>query len=68
MKQESLEEKAVTPEVPELLADQICEHDSFCVVKPLKNKAHCSKDYSKLCGQVKSFYDKYGEDYNECFI
>ena len=38
-----------------------CIHDSYCHKLQLMPKEHCSKDYSKVCGQVKRYYDKYGE-------
>ncbi len=40
-----------------------CLHDrgGYCHKLQLMPKEHCSKDYMKNCGQVKKYYDKYGE-------
>ena len=42
-----------------------CEHEAYCHKLQLMPKAHCSEDYVKVCGQVKKFYDKYGEQGNK---
>ena len=44
---------------------QICEHDSYCHKLKTMPNTHCSEDYMKICGKVKSFYDKYKEAGNQ---
>ncbi len=43
-----------------------CPHDTggYCYKLQLLPKAHCSEDYMNSCGQVKRFYDRYGDDGN----
>ena len=43
------------------MADFLCEHDNYCVLKKTLNKAHCSLDYAKNC-QTAKFYRQYGKD------
>ena len=42
----------------------ICKHNDYCVKLERLPKAHCSEDYQKVCGQIKKYYDKYGEMFN----
>jgi len=42
-----------------------CKHDIYCHKLTTMPKAHCSEEYMKVCGQVKKFYDKYGEQGNQ---
>ena len=56
---ENLEEK-----LPEIFIPS-CPHDSYCFKLQTMPKAHCSEDYMKVCGQVKRFYDKWGEQGNQ---
>ena len=39
-----------------------CDHDSYCNVKNVIGKKHCSKDYAQKC-QTAKFYKRYGEEY-----
>ena len=48
-----------------LRKENLCEHDLFCTKLQSLPKAHCSKHYSKQCGSVKRFYDKWGEPGNQ---
>lgn len=41
-----------------------CKHDPYCTKLQTISKAHCSKDYMENCGQVKKYYDKWGEGWN----
>ncbi len=40
----------------------ICQHDEYCLVKKLFDKAHCSKDYQEYC-ETARFYTRHGRDY-----
>ena len=46
----------------------VCKHGDYCFKLKTLPKAHCSGDYMKVCGQVKKFYDRYGEKGNELGI
>ncbi len=41
-----------------------CKHDEYCYKLTTMPKSHCSEDYVKVCGRVKDFYDRYGENAN----
>tara|TARA_R100000750_G_C2320255_1_gene86030 strand:+ start:41 stop:349 length:309 start_codon:yes stop_codon:yes gene_type:complete len=42
--------------------EEHCEHNLYCVKRQtLQFPEKCGSDYSLECGQVKKFYDKYGD-------
>jgi len=45
-----------------------CEHESYCYKLKGLPKAHCSEDYMKVCGQIKTYYDRFGEVLNRMGI
>ena len=42
-----------------------CPHDSYCFIKELRKKEHCSEHYALNCGQPMKFYNKYGKAGNQ---
>ena len=65
MKKNNLENRVPESQVHE---GYFCRHGKYCKKLEQIDKAHCSLDYAKQCGQVKKNYDKYGRGFNEMGI
>jgi|TARA_Y100000310_G_scaffold159030_1_gene158456 hypothetical protein len=42
-------------------ADEPCPHNFYCMKRQELQFPLCRNDYANECGQVKRFYDKYGD-------
>ncbi len=46
---------------------KFCIHNDYCHIR-IRKKYDCLKSKSNACGQIKKFYDKYGEAGNQIGI